>query len=238
MRIEVWSDFVCPFCYIGKRRLEQALERFEYGQEVQVEYRSYQLDPNAKYQSEKSFYETFAELKKMSVEQAKQLNQQVAEQAKTVGLTYHFDTMKYTHTLDAHRLTQLAREQGKEKEWVERVFYAYFTESKLISDQETLMELAREVDLDEATVEKVLQSDQYHQEVQHDQQTAAQIGVQGVPFFVLNEKYALSGAQPVDLFLQTLKKVWEEEKEKPRLQVLDGEESKRCFDQHCGVSKN
>lgn len=238
MRIEVWSDFVCPFCYIGKRRLEQALEEFGRDREVYVEYRSYQLDPTAEYQADKSFYETFAELKSISVEQAKQLNKQVAEQAKTVGLTYQFDSMKYANTFDAHRITKFAREHGREKEFVERIFYAYFTESKLISDHQTLVELASEVNLDSVEVEKVLQSDQYRQEIQQDIETAAQMGVRGVPFFVFNEKYALSGAQPIELFLQTLKKVWEEEQENHPLQVLSTNESANGTDQGCELKEN
>ncbi len=152
-------------------------------------------------------------MKHLSVEQARTLNEQVAAQAETVGLTYRFDTMKYTNTYDAHRIAKYAGEQGKGKEFVERVFYAYFTASKLISDPQTLIELAREVDLDPIRVEQILQSDQYQQEIQHDIQTAAQMDVKGVPFFVFNEKYALSGAQPTELFLQTLRKVWKEAKQ-------------------------
>lgn len=215
MRIEVWSDFVCPFCYIGKRRLEKAMDSFEHQHKIKVEYKSYQLDPQAVYQPEKNFYQTFSELKGISVEQAKELNLQVAEQAKTVGLTYHFDSMKYTNTFDAHRLTKYADKKGKGKEMVERILSAYFTESKLISDHDILIELANEVGLASNEVSAVLQSDQYREEVQQDRQTAAQMNVKGVPFFVFNEKYALSGAQPIELFLQTLNKVWEESKADP-----------------------
>lgn len=217
IRIEVWSDFVCPFCYIGKRRLEKAIAEFEHSDQVNVEYKSYQLDPLSEYQPDKSFYETFSALKGMPLEQAKTLNQQVTAQAKTDGLVYHFDTMKYANTFDAHRVTKFAEEQGKGQEIVERILYAYFTESKLISDHQTLTELASEVGLDPNKVAEVLNSDQYRQEVQKDIQTASQMEIKGVPFFVFNEKYALSGAQPIELFLQTLKKVWEEEKEKPVL---------------------
>ncbi|MBR3118139.1 MULTISPECIES: DsbA family oxidoreductase [Oceanobacillus] len=235
MKIEVWSDFVCPFCYIGKRRLENAMEKFPHKEQVTLEYKSYQLDPTAEHIPGKNFYETFSELKGIPLEQVKTMNQQVGQQAATVGLNYNFDDMKYANTFDAHRVAKYAEEKGKGKEVTERFLHAYFTESELLSDYDTLIKLAAEVDLDKEEVEHVLQSDKYRNKVNEDIDVARQIGVQGVPFFVFNEKYAVSGAQPAEVFEEVLNKVWEEEKEKPILQSLNPKKSKTsfCTDEGC-----
>lgn len=212
MRIDVWSDFVCPFCYIGKRLLEQAIEQLPEEEEIDVHYRSYQLDPDAQYDPGKTFTETFSELKNIPAEQVIAMNRQISERAKEVGLDYNFDDMKYSNTFDAHRLFHYASEAGKAKEITELLFYAYFTESRLLSDRDTLLELAEEVGLEREKVEQVLQSDQYADEVNRDIRLAYQIGVRGVPFFVFNNKYAVSGAQPLEVFVEVLNKVLEEEK--------------------------
>ncbi|SHG09766.1 DsbA family oxidoreductase [Ornithinibacillus halophilus] len=239
MKIEVWSDFVCPFCYIGKRRLEAALNNFENKDNVTVEYRSYELDPNAEVNPGKSIHELLAGKYGMSVEKAKAMNENVGLQAKEVGLTYHFDTMKHTNTFDAHRLAQYADGKGKGKEMTERLLYAYFTESKLLSDHQTLIELAEEVGLDAEEVEEMLKTDEYGNKVRFDENQAKQIGVQGVPFFVFNEKYAVSGAQPVETFKEVLDKVWEEENEKPVLKSLNPNNSKTtyCTDEGCNIEE-
>lgn len=235
MKIEVWSDFVCPFCYIGKRRLENAMNDFSNRDAITVEYKSYQLDPTAEYVPGESFYETFSNKKGMPIDQVKAMNQQLKQQAEEVGLDYNFDDMKHANTFDAHRVAKLAAEQGKGKEMTERLLYAYFTESRLISDHATLVELAEEVGLSKEDVEHVLTENNYTKAVQADIDIAQQIGVQGVPFFVFNEKYAVSGAQPPEVFSEVLEKVWEEENEKPVLQSLDPKKSKTsyCTDEGC-----
>ncbi|MBP2079327.1 DsbA family oxidoreductase [Oceanobacillus polygoni] len=235
MKIEVWSDFVCPFCYIGKRRLENAMEKFPHKEQITLEYKSYQLDPTAEHIPGKNFYETFSELKGIPLEQVKTMNQQVGQQAASVGLTYNFDDMKYANTFDAHRVAKYAEEQGKGKEVTERFLHAYFAESELLSDYDTLIKLATEVGLDKEEVEHVLQSDKYRNKVNEDIDVARQIGVQGVPFFVFNEKYAVSGAQPPEVFEEVLTKVWEEEQEKPVLQSLNPKKSETsyCTDEGC-----
>ncbi|MFD2044293.1 DsbA family protein [Ornithinibacillus salinisoli] len=235
MKIEVWSDFVCPFCYIGKRRLELALEKFDNKDNVLVEYKSYELDPHAEKNPGKSIHELLAGKYNISVEKARSMNENVGEQAAEVGLTYHFETMQHTNTFDAHRLAKYAAKQGKGKEMTEKLLYAYFTESKLISDRTTLADLAEEVGLEKEPVLEVLETDKYANHVRNDEETATQIGVQGVPFFVFNEKYAVSGAQPPEVFSEVLEKVWEEEKEKPILQSLNPKTSKTtyCTDDGC-----
>jgi len=239
MKVEIWSDFVCPFCYIGKRRLEHAMDQFEHNDKIVVEFKSYQLDPNARHIPGKDFYETFSELKGMPLGQVKAMNQQVGEQAKQVGLEYHFDTMKYANTFDAHRVVKYAEEKGKGNELTERLLYAYFTESKLLSDYDTLISLAGEFDLDEAEVKEVLETSKYSKAVREDIVTAQQIGVQGVPFFVFNEKYAVSGAQPEEVFTQVLEKVWEEESQQSPLQSLNPSQSETsyCTDEGCDTKK-
>lgn len=237
MKIEIWSDFVCPFCYIGKRKLEQALEKFPERDQVVLEFKSYQLDPDANDDPELNFYEIFSKLKGIPIDQAKMMNEQIGKQAAQIGLTYNFDTMRYPNTLDAHRVAKYADTKGKGAEITERFLYAHFTESKLLSDADTLVELAKEVGLDEEEVREVVETKKFEKKVDEDIDLARQLGVQGVPFFVFNEKYAVSGAQPTETFLSALEKVWEEEKQKPALQSLDPKESKTsyCTDEGCGI---
>lgn len=211
MKIEVWSDFVCPFCYIGKRRLEQALEPFPHREDVEIVFRSFELDPNAPNETPLTIHEIIANKYGISLEEAKRANADIGRQAEAVGLTFRFDTMKPTNTFDAHRLAQYANEKGRLQDVVERLFYAYFTESKRISDRNVLLAIAEAAGLDRTEAEEVLASGRYTQEVRRDEEEAAALGVRGVPFFVLNRKYAISGAQPVEVFRRALEKVWEEE---------------------------
>lgn len=234
MKIEVWSDFVCPFCYIGKRRLEQALESFPHRENVEVVFRSFELDPNAKKETPFSIHEIIAQKYGMSVEEAKRANADIGKQAEAIGLTFRFETMKPTNTFDAHRLAQYAKEKGKLHEVVERLFYAYFTESKRISDRDVLLELAEAAGLGRKEAEAVLDDEHYAEQVRKEEAMAAQLGIRGVPFFVLNEKYAISGAQPVEIFRQALEKVWMEEQQSSSLQPL-AEEGKTCADGNCSI---
>lgn len=236
MKIEVWSDYVCPFCYIGKRRLEKALEQFPNRDAVHVEFKSFELDPNAETYSEKSINESLAEKYGMSVEQAKQNNVQLAMQAAQEGLTFNFDTMKPTNTFDAHRLAKFAKTKGKDQELTERLLHAYFTETKNVGDHETLATLAEEVGIDRDEALNVLNhQDDYANEVRQDLALARQYGVTGVPFFVINDKYAISGAQPLETFVSALEKVWEEESAKPKFESLDGADGAVCADGSCDV---
>ncbi len=238
MKIEVWSDFVCPFCYIGKRRLEKALNGFSHKESVTIEYMSYQLDPAAQHIPGKDFYETFSELKGIPLEQVKQMNHQVAKEASKVGLDYRFDTMQYGNTFDAHRVAKFAAKNGKGNELAEHFLHAYFTESEQLSNHETLTRLAGEAGLDKEKVKEILKTKKYSQQVNEDIDIARQIGVQGVPFFVFNEKYAVSGAQPSEVFNEVLEKVWEEEMSgAQRHHVQNPKKSKTsyCTDEGCDV---
>ncbi|HEX6593178.1 MAG TPA: DsbA family oxidoreductase [Bacillota bacterium] len=220
MRIEVWSDFICPFCYIGKRTLEKALERFPHRESVFVEFKSYELEPNAEKQPRQNIYETLTRKYNVTVEKAKKMNDDLVEKAATIGLTYNLDTIRPTNTFDAHRLVKHAAQYGKGNEMTERLFKAYFTESKLISDHTFLIELATELDLNREEVTALLGSCRNTSRVRDDEEQAREMGAEEIPFFVFNDEYALAGAQPVEVFTEVLEYVWKEEKEQPKMRRL------------------
>jgi predicted DsbA family dithiol-disulfide isomerase len=236
MKIEVWSDYVCPFCYIGKRRLEEALEQFPHKDQVEVEFKSFELDPNSPKNIDQSIHEVLAKKYGMSLEQAKQANQGVGQQAETVGLTFNFDEMKPTNTFDAHRLAKFAKTQGKEASVSEKLLQAYFTDSKHIGNIETLADIAEASGLNRQEAVDVLRdTNAYANDVRKDESLAQQYGVRGVPYFVINQKYAISGAQPAQTFIGALQKVWEEESPTPVLQDLSTEEDVSCADGNCAI---
>ncbi|MGM8365421.1 DsbA family oxidoreductase [Virgibacillus sp. W0181] len=230
MKAEIWMDFVCPFCYIGKRKFESALEQFPFKGNVQVEFKSYQLDPSASNHSSKSMHEALVEKYKFSLEKAEEMTANISSQAKEVGLDFNFSTMKRTNSFDAHRLMKYAQQHGKESEMIERLFHAYFTESKQIGNHATLIQLAKEVGLQGQGVKGALESNDFITAVRNDQKRAKQIGVNGVPFFVFNEKYAVSGAQPTTAFTEVLEKIWDEERKvKAQFNNITPENAKTTF---------
>ncbi|MCQ4087997.1 DsbA family oxidoreductase [Saccharibacillus sp. JS10] len=234
MKIEVWSDYVCPFCYIGKRRLEHALERFPNKDQVEVVYKSFELDPNSAVHHEGDINDMLAKKYGMSREEAVAANNNVIQAARSVGLNYDFDRMKYTNTFDAHRLAHFASEKGLPAPLTERLMEAYFTEGAFLGDHEELAKIAEEVGLNREEVLEVLKSDAYSQQVRDDENEAMQLGVRGVPFFVLDGKFAVSGAQPDSVFDQALEKAWGE---RPALTVLgnDVDDLDGCADGACAV---
>jgi len=236
MKIEVWSDFVCPFCYIGKRRLEMAIEQFPHKEQVEVEYKAFELDPNSPNYSGKSIHEMLANKYGMSIEQAKQSNEGIGKQAAAIGLIYNFDDMKYGNTFDAHRLAKLAKTKGKEHELTEKLLHAYFTESIDLGDVDALANIAEVVGIDRQEAIAVIQDkDTFANEVRGDEAIARQYGISGVPYFIINQKYAISGAQPTETFASALQKVWEEESRAPMFQELkiDNAEGVTCTDEGC-----
>jgi predicted DsbA family dithiol-disulfide isomerase len=196
---EIWSDVVCPWCYIGKRRFEAAVERFD--GDVEVVWRSFELDPGAPATREHSAAEHLASKYGMSVEQAEASHAQMTELAAQEGLDYHFEKARGGNSFDAHRLIHLANAHGKQAEAQERVMRAYFTEGVPIGDREALIALGDELGLD---ARAALESDEYADAVRADELLAQQIGIQGVPFFVLNRRYGVSGAQPAEVLVQAL----------------------------------
>ncbi|WP_062353832.1 DsbA family oxidoreductase [Bacillus kwashiorkori] len=238
MKIEIWSDFACPFCYIGKRRLEIALNNFPHKDNVKIIYKSFELDPNTSLSTDKNIHEIIAGKYGMSVEEAQQANQNIIDQAKEVGLNYDFENLKPTNTFSAHRLAKFAETKGLLAEMTERLLQAYFIEGKIISDHDTLAELASEVGLDKEEVVDVLGSNQYSEIVRGEEREASSLGVQGVPFFVINRKYAVSGAQHPKVFLDTLNKIWEEENKKSPLQTLTPDNSgTTCSTDGCEIPR-
>ncbi len=210
MKVEIWSDVMCPFCYIGKRRFEKALDQFSHKENIEVVWKSFQLNPDMQTQPGKSINQYLAEVKGWSLEQAQQVNAQVTNMAKDAGLDYDLDKAVVANSFDAHRLVQLAKTKGRGDEMEERLFKAYFTEGKNIADPFTLQRLGEDAGLDQGEVEELLASDSFSEMVNQDIYEAQQIGVRGVPYFVLNNRYAVSGAQASETFAGALNQAWAE----------------------------
>lgn len=210
MKVEIWSDVVCPWCYIGKRRFEAALANFKHRDQVEISWKSYQLDPHAPENSEKTLNEMLADKYGMSLQKAAEANQRVTGLAELEGLDYHLELAHPSNTFDAHRLIHLAASHSLQGEMKERLLQAYFTEGQRIGDIETLVKLAEETGLDANEARTVLQSDTYTEEVTADLNEARTLGITGVPFFVIDEKYGISGAQPTELFAKALGQIWSE----------------------------
>ena len=211
MKITIWSDFVCPFCFIGEAHLNGALKKFEHADDVTIEYKSFQLMPDGEYVPGKDYAETFSDMKGMPLAQAEAMLQNVAESATRSGVNINYDIAKLANTFNAHCVFQYAKEQGKGNEFFQRSYVAHFTDGEILSDTETLVHLAEEVGLDGAEVRKVVENQANAEKVEQDISEVRAVGVQGVPFFVIDNKYAVSGAQPVEAFSQVLNQVWEEE---------------------------
>ena len=203
MQVEIWSDIMCPFCYIGKRKFEAALEKFPKKDEVKITWKSYQLDPNIKFQPDKDIYTYLAEAKGQSREWSIKMHENVVNMAKSVGLEYNFDKAVVANSFDAHRVIQLAKKHGLGDAIEEKLFKAYFTEGKNFADHETLTTLGEEVGLNREEILEVLSGDALADNVKSDIE-GMQLGLRGVPFFVFNRKIGVAGAQDTEIFLQAL----------------------------------
>ncbi|QKJ28820.1 DsbA family oxidoreductase [Mucilaginibacter mali] len=213
MKVEIWSDVMCPFCYIGKRRFEQALAQFAHAGEVEVTWKSFQLNPGLVTAPSISIHQYLADAKGWQLDYAKQLNQQVTDMAQAVGLNYQLDNAVVANSFNAHRLSHLATAKGLGDAAEEALFNAYFTQGKNIDDTDTLVALGTSIGLDAEDVRQALNTNAYADEVRRDIDEARQLGISGVPFFVLNDKYAVSGAQAVGVFSGALEKAWEDSSE-------------------------
>jgi len=224
MKVEIWSDVMCPFCYIGKRRFETALQQLSFKDDIEVEWKSFQLDPSILYQPGKNINQYLAEHKGISVQRAKEMNDYVTNMAAAEGLQYNFDKAVVANSFDAHRFSHLASKYGKGDAAEEALFKAYFTEGKNIADHETLVQLGTDIGLNGAEVKEVLENKAYANEVHNDIAEAGTLGVRGVPFFVLDRKYAVSGAQAAEAFHQALEQAYNEwKKENNNLTIIGGE---------------
>ena len=212
MKVEIWSDIVCPFCYIGKRKFETALADFAGKEKVEIEWKSFQLDPEMDNKEGLNVHEYLGKRKGGTPADGKRMNDGMTAAAAEVGLQYDFDNGIINNTMNAHRLLHWAKAAGLQNELKERIFKAYYTEGIDTANIAELVRLAKETGLDPVQARKVLEENLYVNEVLQDQQEAAELGVQGVPFYVFNRKYAVSGAQPSEVFAQVLNKVLAEEK--------------------------
>jgi predicted DsbA family dithiol-disulfide isomerase len=237
MKVEIWSDVVCPWCYIGKRRFEHALAQFSHADAVEVTYRSFELDPAAPAERTGTHDEHLARKYGMTVARAHQLNEQMTQTAAAEGLDFRFERIRGGNTFDAHRLLHHARSHGRQLELKERLLLATFTEGEPISDRATLSRLAKEVGIDDA--DDVLASDRYSDDVRADEQQAATYGISGVPFFVVDEKYGVSGAQPAELLLEVLQRAHDDNRPltmvAPVEQSTDAADPAACDDGSCAV---
>jgi predicted DsbA family dithiol-disulfide isomerase len=208
MDVEIWSDVVCPWCYIGKRRFEAARSRFEHAEEVSVTWRSFELDPGSPRRPEGTMAELLARRYGSTVAQAEQRLGALDRLAAADGLTYHLAETTGGNTFDAHRLVHLGAEQGRGDQVKEAFFHAYFTDLRPIGEPEVLAEVAVGAGLGAAEVAQVLGSDRFGDQVRDDERRAQDIGVTGVPFFVIDQKFALPGAQDVEVVLSALRRAW------------------------------
>ncbi|WP_439936585.1 DsbA family oxidoreductase [Nocardia sp. N13] len=234
MKIEIWSDVVCPWCYIGKRRIEGALAEFAHADEVEVHWRSFQLDAGAPTEPTEGTATMLARKYGQSPEGAKQMQDRVEAVAAEEGLVYRLADTLHLNTVDAHRVIHLAHQQGGielQGRVKEALLEAYFTHARNVADHRVLREVADATGLDPARVDEVLGSREFEQEVWADIEQAQAYGASGVPFFVIDQKYGVSGAQPTEVFTQVIEKAWSEAH--PRIEVLaTGEE---CGPDGCAI---
>jgi len=210
MKVEIWSDVVCPFCYIGKRKFEQALGEFAHRADVQVEWKSFQLTPNFVPIPGESIHASLAKKKGVPEAEGRRMSDYMTQVAKEAGLDYQFDKTIPANTFLAHQLIHFGAHHGKQDATKERLMAAYYLEGRDLNQLDTLANLAAEIGLDAEAARKALLAGTYANEVRRDEYEAQQIGVQGVPFFVFEDKYAVSGAQPSEVFAEVLGKAWDE----------------------------
>jgi predicted DsbA family dithiol-disulfide isomerase len=236
MRIEIWSDVVCPWCYIGKRRLETALSTFEHADEVEVVWRSYELDPSAPAVASETSSAMLARKYGQSADGVARMQEQVAAAAAEEGLAYRLGETMHVNTVDAHRLLHLALHDGGpalQGRFKEALLAAYFTHARNVADHAVLREVAVSTGLDAARVEEVLGGDEYADEVAADVAQARAYGATGVPFFVVDAAYGVSGAQPAQAFTEVLQRAWREAH--PSIEMVSVAEGDVCGPDGCTV---
>jgi predicted DsbA family dithiol-disulfide isomerase len=233
VRIEIWSDVVCPWCYIGKRHLEQALAGFPHRDEVEIEYRSFELDPSAPQVPVETTVESFAKKLGTDVAGALELMSRADGAAAAAGLTFRHADTPHARTVDAHRLLHLAKAAGLQLELKEALLAAYFGRGESMGDHAVLRRVAVEAGLDPVRVDQVLSSDEYADAVGNDVAQARAYGAGGVPFYVVDERYGLSGAQPVEVFAQLLDRAWADKH--PVLEVVGGAGADACGPDGCAI---
>ena len=232
VRVEIWSDIICPWCYIGKRQFEKALQGFDHRDRVEVVHRSFQLDPSFPAGETIDVADRLAEKYGMTRERAVEMNRQMEVRAAGVGLEYHLEGGRAGNTADAHRLVHLGAEHGVQDEVIEALFKAHFTDRRSVFDRDSLVEVVAEAGVEAAEARDVLASDRFAADVEAEQREARDFGATGVPFFVIDRRYGVSGAQPVETFTQVLDKAWAESN--PALTTIGGDTA-TCTDDTCAV---
>ncbi|MDA8271275.1 MAG: DsbA family oxidoreductase [Actinomycetota bacterium] len=232
MQVEIWSDVVCPWCYIGKRRFEAALDRFDGKEDVEIIWRSFELDPSAPRVIGEDMATRLSKKYQMSKDEAMESMASITVLARAEGLDYHLESAKQGNSFDAHRLIQLAALNGLGSQMKERLLKAYFTESLEIFDPEILAELGGEVGLDERDLREMYASDYLAESVRNDEAQASRYGINGVPFFVFDAKYGVSGAQPTEVFLDVLNRV---DEEASSAYSDGGTSAASCSDDSCAI---
>ncbi len=228
LKVQIWSDIMCPFCYIGKRRMEEALTLFEHKEAVEIEWKSFELDAGFIPSPNDNVIEHLAEKYRKDTDWAQNMIDNMTQNAKTAGLDFHFEKAVLANSHNAHRLLHLAKKNNLANELEELLFKAYLTDGKDLNNLDTLSELGIAAGLEADAIAQVLHSDVYSTAVKQDIQEANSIGVQGVPFFVFDNKYAISGAQPATAFLQTLEKVWQEGKFDSKVTLINTSSENSC----------
>ena len=238
MKVEIWSDVMCPFCYIGKRHFEKAIEKLPFKNDIEIEWKSFQLNPEYHNTTNEDLYNYLARAKGMSVEQAKQMTTQVEDMASNVGLDLNFETNIPANSFDAHRFLHFAKSKGLQNEAEEALFYAHFMGAKDIAKHETLISIAEDLGLNKNELLQVLQGDDFAEAVRYDVYESQQLGVRGVPYFVFDRKYALSGAQPIPVFEQAIVQSfteWQSTQPKTQLKSLNKTDDAVCDENGCKI---
>lgn len=230
IEIEVWSDFSCPFCYIGKRKLEQAIKELNIENKVKVQFKSYQLNPDAPLEAVDGI-KGLGEAKGIAPDQVKMMFAQAKMHAKTVGLDYHMENMKYVSTYKAHRLAKLAEKYNKASELAELLMDGYFVKGLNLGDNQTLTNLALSIGLDINEIKSTLTTNRFAELVEKDINEAQSIGIQGVPFFIFGRRYAFSGAQAIETFKQAIQKTLEETS---NIKIIE-EDAPSCEGDECNI---
>ena len=233
MLIEVWSDVVCPWCYIGKRHLEAALDSFEHADDVEVVYRSFELDPSAPEVPVETTVESLARKFGTDVAGARELMARADGVAAAAGLDFHHADAPHARTVTAHRLLHLAADEARQGELNEALLAAYFVRGENVGDHHTLRKVAVDAGLDQARVDEVLASEEYLDAVLDDIAQARAYGASGVPFFVVDEKYGVSGAQPTEVFSQLLERAWADSH--PAIELVGGPAADACGPDGCAI---
>ncbi len=235
MKVEIWSDVVCPWCYVGKRRFEEALRGFEHADQVEVEWKSFELDPGARSEEDREgadYTDRLARKYGTSRAGAQQMIDNMTAAAAAEGLDFHFERAVAANTFDAHQVIHLAASHGIQDQVKERLLLGYFTEGAAVGDRETLVRLAAEAGLDQAQVAEALEQQTFAAAVRADESEAHALGISGVPFFVIDRKYGVSGAQPAEQLVQVLERAWAESRP---LTMVAANDDAACGPDGCAI---